>query len=291
MFGFGIQLFDTNTGGGGGSVTNALNGTHLNGTIVYLGGPLLESTGIDCNEFSFFIGAADAIVGNNFFSISAGFGEFGYQFFNAGIPTTESSYIQLLGDGAMGAMVRLQVESGNPSIFNQEIILSTLLGKGIQIGDTLDRIGLVQRNNGSTDAPFVPLQVLPGLQYLNEYNAFPAPLTGKFNASTLSVTTTLVDYVPVADTINQLAAYRVTAALFANLTGVGACHVRVSWVDQNFNPATFDFPGLVLTGDAVYTPMTLILAPGSNIKVELIVDAVGVNATVMGGIEFLNYIH
>lgn len=37
-------------GGGGGSVTDALNGTHLNGTIVYLGGQLLEPTTISGND-------------------------------------------------------------------------------------------------------------------------------------------------------------------------------------------------------------------------------------------------
>lgn len=289
-FGRGIQFFDTNGGGGGGSVTNALNGTHLNGTIVFLGGELLENTFIDGKGFQYVVSTTNVTgVGTTFEQFP---NIIALALNDTDTPSVITGALSLSRFGVGNAQLQATLSIGDTqNVFGTSTVgsesgwrwIDEISGGGI--GDPI--IGLTQEPG----EPFVtPLQFLPGYQNLNEYNAFPAPFTSKFARSTLSISDNLLAYTPAGPLGSQLVAVRVAIALFANIVPGAACQAQIGYTDQNFIFQVIDLPSLVVTGDANYPPVTVIIAPGTDVLVNFVVTAVGVNATCIGGVEIIGFI-
>lgn len=269
-FGRGIQVFQA-TPSTAGTVTNALNGTHLNGTIVYLGGPLLEPTTIDIPVSN------PLTIGGHFASIfitettlrlsaSSNSGGTTYDlFFDPNNFTASFGYTDNFAPGFAGFLIF----PGPPS------------GLGYQ--DTIQFAGMFYTDpmvNGIADH---------GDRYIPDYGDLKklAPaIVSSWHTSNMSTNTTLVTY---HTNVSLNGAFRISTALYAANTGVSTCKVSVTFTDQTFTVVTIDL-GLPVAGastNATYAPLTVQAAANTNIIVNFTVTGTGINASADGIIEQL----
>lgn len=260
-FGNGIEIFDINLGGGG-TVTGADNGLHLDGTNVFLGGLLTEATTINVAAFDYILIGASGTDGTFFringnsitFQVTDNTPGAGKESLSQQTPHTNVMLVIDLGGGAgTTGLELLPFDVVTPrNVFLDDILLSGLSYKVPYLAGGLARYGK---------------RYIPCLGDLDTYT--PTVLAkGDFLARTAGSTLATLDFSLLDPALSYFV--RVSTYINVNTITVGTAKLSGNFVNLNGTGQNVDFtPTVAALGQVMTSPVTLKANPNTQLDINL----------------------